>query len=113
MFGSELTKELTGRSDIRPGVEGLFNTVIREIDHEVARILGLESLVEPVRAIVLEIARRRLSRAGEAKREVVKGSEELLELRKPKRKRGGAGGEGGMFRRLEEFMRKSGGEGGK
>jgi len=112
VFGSELTKELTGRSDIRPGVEGLFNTVIREIDYEVARILGLESLVELVRAIVLEIARR-LSKAGEAKREVVKGSEELLELRKSKRKRGGAGGEGGMFRRLDEFMRKSGGEGGK
>jgi len=78
VFGSELTKELTGRSDIKPGVEGLFNTVIREIDYEVARILGLESLVELVRAIVLEIARRRLSRAGEAKREVVKESEELL-----------------------------------
>jgi len=54
-----------------------------------------------------------LSRAGEAKCEVVKESEELLELRKPKRKRGGAGGEGGMFRRLDEFMRKSRGEGGK
>ena len=54
-----------------------------------------------------------MSRAGEAKCEVVKESEELLELRKPKRKRGGAGGEGGMFRRLDEFMRKSRGEGGK
>jgi len=86
--------------------------VIREIDHEVARVLGLENLVEPVRAVVLEMVRRRLSRGGEAKREAVKGTEELLELRKPRR-RGGAGGGGVMYRRLDEFMKKSGGEGGK
>jgi hypothetical protein len=43
MFDSELAKELTGRSDVRPGVEGLFNTVIRKINYEVARILGLEA----------------------------------------------------------------------
>jgi type I restriction-modification system DNA methylase subunit len=112
VFGSELAEELTGRSNVKPGVEGLFNTVIREIDHEVARVLGLENLVEPVRAVVLEMARRRLSRGGEAKREAVKGTEELLELRKPRR-RGGAGGGGVMYRRLDEFMKKSGGEGGE
>ncbi|MFP3320822.1 MAG: N-6 DNA methylase, partial [Acidilobus sp.] len=112
IFGSELAKELTGRSNVKPGVEGLFNTVIREIDYEVARVLGLENLVEPVRAMVLEMARRRLSRAGEAKREAVKGTEELPELRKPRR-RGRAGGKGGMYRRLDEFMKKSGGEGGE
>ena len=109
VFGSELAKELTGRSDVKPGVEGLFNTVIREIDHEVARILGLENLVEPVRAVVLEMARRRLSRAGEAKREAVKGTEELLELRKPKRRRRSeARGEGVIYRTLDEFMKESG-----
>ncbi|MCQ4448958.1 MAG: SAM-dependent methyltransferase, partial [Sulfolobales archaeon] len=112
VFGSELTKKLTDRSNVKPGVEGLFNTVIREIDYEVARVLGLENLVEPVRAMVLEMARRRLSRAGEAKREAVKGTEELPELRKPRR-RGRAGGKGGMYRRLDEFMKKSGGEGGE
>ncbi len=108
VFGSELAKELTGRSDVKPGVEGLFNTVIREIDHEVARILGLENLVEPVRAVVLEMARRRQSRAGEAKREAVKGTEEILELRKPKRRRSGARGEGVVYRTLDEFMKESG-----
>jgi type I restriction-modification system DNA methylase subunit len=107
VFGSELAKELTGRSNVKPEVEGLFNTVIREIDHEVARILGLENLVEPVRAVVLEMARRRLSRAGEAKREAVKGTEELLELRKPRR-RSGARGEGVIYRTLDEFMKESG-----
>jgi len=113
VFGSELAKELTGRSDVKPGVEGLFNTVIREIDREVARILGLENLVEPARAVVLEMVRRRLSRAQEAKREAVKGTEELVELEKPKRRRGRTGGERVMYRRLDEFMKKSGGEGGK
>jgi type I restriction-modification system DNA methylase subunit len=107
VFGSELAKELTGRSDVKPGVEGLFNTVIREIDHEVARILGLENLVELVRAVVLEMVRRRLSRAGEAKREAVKGTEELLELRKPRR-RSGARGEEVIYRTLDEFMKESG-----
>jgi len=107
VFGSELAKELTGSSNVKPGVEGLFNTVIREIDYEVARVLGLENLVEPVRAMVLEMARRRLSRAGEAKREAVKGTEELLELRKPRR-RSGARGEGVIYRTLDEFMKESG-----
>jgi len=108
VFGSELAKELTGSSNVKPGVEGLFNTVIREIDYEVARVLGLENLVKPVRAMVLEMARRRLSRAGEAKREAVKGTEESLEPREPKRRRGRrrgeAGGEGAIHRRLDEFM---------
>jgi hypothetical protein len=112
VFGSELAKELTGSSSVKPGVEGLFNTVIREIDHEVARVLGLENLVEPVRAVVLEMVRRRLSRAGEAKREAVKGTEELLEPRKPRRRRGEAGGKGVMQRRLDEFMKESGEGGG-
>jgi hypothetical protein len=66
VYGSELAGELTGRTDGRPGIPGLFNTVIREIDYEVARILGLEHLVEPIRALVLAMARRRLARAQEA-----------------------------------------------
>jgi len=78
VFGSELAKKLTGKSNVKQGVEGLFNTVIREIDYEVARVLGLENLVEPVRAMVLEMAKRRLSRAGEAKPEDMKDTEELL-----------------------------------
>ena len=91
-------------SNIRPGIEGLFNTVIKEIDYEVARILGLEGLVEAIRAMVLELVKRRLSRAQEAKREAVKGSEELLKLEKPKKKRGEEGRTKGIQRRLDEFF---------
>ena len=117
VFGSELANELTGgSSNVKPGVEGLFNTVIREIDYEVARVLGLENLVEPVRTMVLEMARRRLSRAGEAKPEAVKGTEELPESRESGRRRrgrrrGGAGGKAVMHRRLDEFMKSGEGEG--
>ena len=76
VYGSELAKELTGRTDVRPGIQGLFNTVIREADYEVARILGLEHLVEPIRTLALAMARRK------------------------------AGGEGGsrVVRRLNEFL---------
>ncbi|MCC6014646.1 MAG: hypothetical protein LM564_02960 [Desulfurococcaceae archaeon] len=66
VFGSELARELTGGGDVRPGVPGLFNTTIKEVDYEVARVLGLEHLVETVRALVLELIRRRLARAQEA-----------------------------------------------
>jgi len=76
VFGSELAREFTGRADVKAGIQGLFNTVIKEIDYEVAKILGLEHLVETIRTLVLELVRRRLSRAREAKREAVRGSEE-------------------------------------
>jgi type I restriction-modification system DNA methylase subunit len=108
VFGSELAKELTGKSDIRVSIQGLFNTVIKEIDYEIARILGLEHLVEILRTLVLELVRRRLSRAGEARREAVRGSEELRELRRPRRRRGSEGS-GGTTRRLDEYFR--GGQG--
>jgi type I restriction-modification system DNA methylase subunit len=105
VYGSELARELTGRADVRPGVQGLFNTVIREIDYEVARILGLEHLVEPIRALVLTLARRRLARAQEARREAIVGEEREVEPR-GRRVRGRAGGEGGsrVVRRLDEFL---------
>jgi hypothetical protein len=108
VYGSELARELTGRADVRPGVQGLFNTVIREIDYEVARILGLEHLVEPVRALVLTLAGRRLARAQEARREAIVGEEREVEPR-GRRVRGRAGGEGGsrVVRRLDEFLQGS------
>ena len=87
IFGSELATELTGRNDIKKNVNGLFNTVIKEIDYEVARILGLENLVENIRTFVLDMIKRRLSRAKEAKREAIKGSEELIKIEKLKTKR--------------------------
>lgn len=108
VFGSELAKELTGKSDIKVGIQGLFNTVIKEIDYEIARILGLEHLVEILRTLVLELIRRRLSRAGEARREAVRGSEELREFRRPRRRRGSEGSRG-ITRRLDEYLR--GGQG--
>jgi len=76
IFGTELAKELTGR-EVKEGVTGLFKTVIKEIDYEVARILGLEDAVEAVRALVVAMARRRLSRAGEARSDVLKSSEPI------------------------------------
>jgi hypothetical protein len=108
IYGLELARELTGRTDVRPGVQGLFNTVIREVDYEVARILGLESLVEPIRALVLAMAGRRLVRAQEARREAIVGEEREVELR-GRRVRGRAGGEGGsrVVRRLDEFLQGS------
>jgi type I restriction-modification system DNA methylase subunit len=108
VFGSELAKELTGSSDVRPGIEGLFNTVIREIDYEIASILGLEHLVETIRTMMLELVRRRLSRAGEARREAIVGEEREAEPR-GRRARRRAGGEGGsrVVRRLNEFLQGS------
>ena len=109
VFGSELARELTGRTNVKAGIQGLFNTVIKDIDYEVARILGLEHLVETVRAIVLELVSRRLARAREAKRETIKGTEELPRIEKLERKRGkGREGEG-VTRRLDEFFREGGG----
>ena len=40
-----------------------------------ARVLGLEDVVEIDRALVVSVARRRLSRAGEAKPGALKGTE--------------------------------------
>jgi type I restriction-modification system DNA methylase subunit len=62
VFGSELARVLTGKNNIKPGVEGLFNTVIKEIDFEVARMLGLDGLADAVRAVTLELVKRRLAR---------------------------------------------------
>jgi len=59
VFGSELARELTSRA-VKSGIAGLFNTAIERIDHEVARVLGLEDIVEGLRATVLEMEGRRL-----------------------------------------------------
>jgi len=102
VFGSELARELTGRGAGR-GVQGLFNTAIREIDYEVARVLGLEDAVEYARALVLDLAKRRLGRAGEARPEVLRGSAEHVEPERPKREKRGRGEP--PTARLDEFMR--------
>jgi len=82
-----------------------YSTVIREIECEVARILGLEHLLETIRALVLELIRRRLYRASEAKREAIKGAEEIPEIKKPK-KRTGRGEVKEINRKLSEFFKR-------
>jgi hypothetical protein len=105
VYGSELARELTGRTDVRPGIQGLFNTVIREIDYEIARILGLEHLVEPLRALALAMARRRLVRAREARREAIIGEEREVELRGRRARRRAGEGEGPRrVLRLNDFL---------
>jgi hypothetical protein len=83
VFGSELAKELTGR-EIKEEKDGLFNTVIKEIDFRIAEILNIpQNVVDVVRNLVLQLIMRRLSRV-EAKPEALKGSEEFIV--KPKKK---------------------------
>jgi type I restriction-modification system DNA methylase subunit len=86
VFGSDLARELTGRGDIESGIQGIFNTVVKEIDEKIAEILEVEALVEPIRTMIVELARRRLSRAMEVKLDALRGSEEPL--RRSGRKRG-------------------------
>lgn len=101
IFGSDLAKELTGE-DVKPGIQGLFDTVIREIDYEVGRILGLsETEVEAVRTLVVDMARRRLSRAGEARLDLRRS--EKLPTRGARGRRGGR--EQYLTMRLDDFFR--------
>jgi hypothetical protein len=86
VYGSELAKELTGRTNIEPNIQGLFNTIIKEIDYEVTRILGLDYDVESIRSLVITLITRRLSRAQEAKKEAIIGKEKEMELKKTKKK---------------------------
>jgi type I restriction-modification system DNA methylase subunit len=88
IFGSDLAKELTARKDVESGVQGLFNTIIREIDEKIASILEVEGLIEPIRTMIIELAKRRLARASEAKPSALRGSEELLHRPKSRRKEG-------------------------
>jgi len=86
IFGSELAEELTGKRDVEANVIGLYSTTIKEIDYEIARILKIEHLIEAIRVLVIELIKRRLSRTGKAEREAIKGSEEVLEIEKPKKR---------------------------
>lgn len=102
VYGSDLARELTGR-EVKPGIQGLFNTVIKDIDYEVGRILRLSNAeVEAVRTLVVDMVRRRLSRAGEARPEALRGSEELP-ARGARRRRGGRGQQ--PTSTLDEFLK--------
>ncbi|MEM1913741.1 MAG: N-6 DNA methylase [Thermofilaceae archaeon] len=85
VFGSELAAEITGKR-IERKVEGLFNTVIREIDYEIGKILGFSTeTVDALRSLVVDMAKRRLARAREAKPEAIRG-EETTGVELPKKK---------------------------
>ena len=86
LLGPGLARELTGR-EASAGVAGLFDTVIRDIDYSVAEILGLEALVDNVRTLLINLLKRRLSRAREARPAAIRGSEPPTELKKPRRRR--------------------------
>ena len=86
VFGTELARELTGK-DIREEKDGLFNTVIKEIDFKIAEILNIPNIVDLARNLVLQLEMRRLARV-EAKPEALKGSEEfIVKLMKKKEKK--------------------------
>jgi hypothetical protein len=105
IFGSELAKDLTGRENVKEGVPGLFNTVIREIDERIAEILQVEALVEPARTMVLGLVRRRLSRAAEAKPGALRGSEEQsFRGGKHRRRKSEKDGADANTTRLTDFM---------
>ena len=60
IYGDRFKNKLLGGGS--EGSEGLFDTVISEIDSEVASILGLDGLEVEVREAVLRMASRRLAR---------------------------------------------------
>ena len=60
---------------------------------------------EPVRVLVLAMAKRRLARAQEARREAIIGEEREAEPGgRRARRRAGGGGSSGVGRRLDEFF---------
>jgi len=93
-----------GGADRRENVERLWDTVIAEIDRQIARTLGLpEDLADAARQLARAMMERRLARAGEARPGALRGAEEPLV--RAERRRGGVGRtarrEGGG---LTEFM---------
>jgi type I restriction-modification system DNA methylase subunit len=88
IFGTDLAKDLIGGEGVEGKIQGIFNTIIKEIDERIADILQVEALLEPLRAMIVELARRRLSRALGPRPEVIKGSEELLYRKSKHEKKG-------------------------
>ena len=88
VFGSELARDLMGGEGVESRIQGVFDTIIKEIDEAIAGILQVEALVEPIRAMIVELARRRLSRALGPRSEAIKGSEEPLYRKGEREKKG-------------------------
>lgn len=62
--------------------------MIKEIDHAIAEILEISELeAEEMRTMVKLMMERRLARAGEARREAIRGREEEKMLRRPRRRK--------------------------
>jgi type I restriction-modification system DNA methylase subunit len=102
VYGSDLAMELTGRTNIKSNTQGLFNTIIKEIDYEVAKILKLDLDVEDIRTLVLTLIARRLSRAQKAKNETITSEEKGIELKKTKKRTKNE--DPRTVRRLNEFF---------
>jgi len=65
-----------GGADKRENIEKLWDTVIKRIDEEIARILGLpREMADAAKALSKIMMERRLARAEEAKPEAIKGDE--------------------------------------
>jgi type I restriction-modification system DNA methylase subunit len=76
-----------GGADKRENIERLWDTVIAEIDRKVAEILQLpEHLPEAARSLAMEMMKRRLARAEEARPTIIKGTTEEPKFKKTRRK---------------------------
>ncbi|MEM2173348.1 MAG: N-6 DNA methylase [Thermoproteota archaeon] len=74
-----------GGADKQENVENLWNSVIAEIDEEVARILQLpKKLARDSRILAKAMMKRRLSRTGETSPEAI-SSEEVIKIKVPKK----------------------------
>jgi hypothetical protein len=90
MLFDELESEARrlGGQDVKENAMKLYDTIIKQIDYTVAEILGIGELVaEGVRTMVKIMMERRLARAGEARREAIRGTEEERRLERPRKKR--------------------------
>jgi type I restriction-modification system DNA methylase subunit len=74
-------------ADKRENIERLWDTVIAEIDRKVAEILQLpEHLPEAARSLAMEMMKRRLARAEEARPTIIKGTTEEPKFKKTRRR---------------------------
>ncbi|MEM4466319.1 MAG: N-6 DNA methylase [Nitrososphaerota archaeon] len=86
----EVEARKSGGADIKENSAKLFDNIIREIDYAIAEILNVSELVaEGLRMMIRILMERRLARAGEARRDAIRGREEreILEIPMPKKRR--------------------------
>ncbi|MEM2233162.1 MAG: N-6 DNA methylase [Nitrososphaerota archaeon] len=78
-----------GGADNEENIKKLWDSVIAEIDREVARILGLpEVIADAARALAKIMMERRLKRTQEARPEAIRGEETYKPLNQPRRRKG-------------------------